>query len=53
LKRSEKRLRKACLKEARRLFGEKRKPTLRKIADRYQSSAGNAPPQADTADVSA
>ncbi|GLS31662.1 CHAD domain-containing protein [Mesorhizobium albiziae] len=53
LKRSEKRLRKTCLKDARRLFGEKRKPTLRKIADRYQSSAGNAPPQADTADVPA
>lgn len=46
LKRSEKPLRKACLKQAEDLFREKRKPTVRKIVDNYQADAdtGKAKP---------
>lgn len=51
LKRSEKPLRKVCLKQAGHLFGEKRKPTVRKIANNYQ--AGAARQAAQKSDVSA
>lgn len=39
LKRSERPLRKDCLKEAGKLFREKSKPTVRKIVDNYQADA--------------
>ncbi len=46
LKRSERPLRKDCLKEAGKLFREKRKPTVRKIVDSYRADAdtGKAKP---------
>jgi CHAD domain-containing protein len=53
LKRSEKPLRKVCLKEAKRLFGDRTKPTVKKVARNYQTGAGNAPRDAEPADVSA
>jgi hypothetical protein len=42
MKRSEKALRKQCLREAELLFGEARKPIVRKIADRYQAGASDS-----------
>jgi hypothetical protein len=53
LKRSEKPLRKACLKQAKDLFGGKRKPKVRKIVDKYRAGAGSAPQAAQKSDVSA
>jgi len=44
MKRSEKALRKQCLREAELLFGEARKPIVRKIADRYQAGASESQP---------
>lgn len=44
MKRSEKALRRQCLREAELLFGEARKPIVRKIADRYQAGASESQP---------
>jgi CHAD domain-containing protein len=44
MKRSEKALRKQCLREAELLFGEARKAIVRKIADRYQAGASDSQP---------
>jgi CHAD domain-containing protein len=44
MKRSEKALRRQCLREAELLFGEARKPIVRKIADRYQADASESQP---------
>ncbi|WP_353643480.1 CHAD domain-containing protein [Mesorhizobium sp. WSM2239] len=44
MRRSEKALRKQCLREAELLFGKARKPMVRKIADRYQAGASHSQP---------
>jgi CHAD domain-containing protein len=46
-KRSQKALRKQCLREAELLFGKARQPTVRKIADRYQAGASVSQPGID------